>query len=61
MCVGTMEGFSGRRDCPSKNIATWLSASKDELDIVGEATMDDSTEEDHLGGPFGFRTVMPHY
>jgi hypothetical protein len=32
-------------------MATWLSTSEDELDIVGEATMDDSAEEDHLGLP----------
>ena len=31
-------------------MATWLSASEDELDIVEEATINDSVEEDHLVG-----------
>ena len=32
-------------------VCTTLSASGDELDIVGEATIDDSASENHLGGP----------
>ena len=51
ICVGTMEGFCGRGYCSSEDIVTRLSASEDELDIVGEATMDDIAEEDHLGLP----------
>ena len=43
-----MEGCSGKEDCSSEDMATWLFASEDELDIVGEATMDDIAREDHL-------------
>ena len=37
MCVGNMEGYSGSGDCTSEDMASWLSPSKDELDIVREA------------------------
>lgn len=42
MCVGTMEENSIKIDCSSEDMAIWLSASKDELDIVKMATIDDS-------------------
>ena len=42
MCVGMVEGFSGRGDCSFEDMATWLSASNDELDIVGNATINDN-------------------
>jgi hypothetical protein len=32
-------------------MATWPSASEDELDIIGEATMDESVDEDHVDLP----------
>src|SRR6202048_558867 len=32
-------------------MANWPSASEDELDIVGEATMDESSDEEHLDTP----------
>ena len=48
MCVGTMEEFSGSGDCSSEDMTVWLFGSEDELDIGGEATMHDSTDEDHL-------------
>ena len=51
MCVGTMEGFIGSGYCSSKDMGTWLSASEDEIDIVGEATFDDSTDEDGVDLP----------
>jgi hypothetical protein len=47
MCVGTMDGYSGGGYTSSEDMATWPSASEDELDIVGEATMDD----DHVDLP----------
>ena len=46
MCVGTMEGFIGSGYCSSEDMGTLLSASEDELDIVGEANFYDSTDED---------------
>ena len=49
--VGTMEGFSGKKDCSSEDMAIWLFASQDELDIVGEATMDGIAKKDHMGLP----------
>src|SRR6202048_169914 len=51
MCVGTMDGFSERGDWSSEDMATWPSASEDDLDIVGEASMDGSADEDHLDVP----------
>ena len=51
MCVGTIEWFSRREDYSSDDIVTWLSRSEDKLDIVDEATLDENTHEDHLGGP----------
>jgi len=45
-----MEGFSGREDYSSEDIASWLSASEDEVDIVGEDYLDVSAEEDIAGG-----------
>ena len=51
MCVGTMDGFSERGDWSSEDMATWPSTYEDELDIVEEATMDDSADEDHLDLP----------
>ena len=35
MCVGTMDGYSGRGYSSSKDLAIWPSAFEDELDIVG--------------------------
>ena len=40
--LGTMEGFGGREDFSFKDMTTWLFTYEDELDIVGEATIDDS-------------------
>src|ERR1700737_1001812 len=51
MCVGTMDGFSERGDWSSEDMATWPSASEDELDIVGKATVDDSVDDDLLDFP----------
>ena len=45
-----MEGFSGIEEYSSEDIASWLSASEDEVDIVGEDTLDESAEEDYSGG-----------
>lgn len=59
ICVGTMDGFCGRGDFSSKDMATWLSASKDELDIVGEVNIDDNVEEDHLGDRSPFVLLCP--
>ena len=59
MCVGTIEEFNRRGDCSSGDMATWLSASEDELDIVREATMNDSAEEDHSGGPLASILFCP--
>ena len=49
MCVGTMDGF-GERGI-GLDVATWPSASEDDLDIVREASMDGSVHEDHLDLP----------
>ena len=54
-----MEGFIGWGDFSSRNMGTWLSAFEDELDIVGEATMDDNVDEDHLGDPLAFVPFCP--
>jgi len=51
MCVGTMERFSGIGDSYFKNMGTARFAPRDELDIVEEATVHDSANEYHLGGP----------
>ena len=51
MCVGTMEGFSEIGDLSSEDIETWVSACDDEVDIVGEDTIDDSALENHFRGP----------
>ena len=51
MCVGTMYGYSGRGYLSYEDMASWPSAFEDELDIVGEATMDDNTDEDYLDLP----------
>jgi hypothetical protein len=40
-------------------MATWLCASEDELDIVREATMNDSAEEDHLDLPLPSIPLCP--
>jgi hypothetical protein len=45
MCVGTKDGYSGRKYLSSEDLATWPSASEDKLDIVGEAIMDESADE----------------
>ena len=45
MCVDKMEGYSGAGDCSSEDMVSWLSTSEDDLDIVGEDTMYDSTDE----------------
>jgi hypothetical protein len=39
-------------------MATWPSPSEDELDIVGEATMDESVDNDHVDLP---SPSAPHY
>ena len=49
MCVGAIEGFSGRGDAYFEDMGTTLSASRDELDIFREATFDDNADEDHWG------------
>ena len=59
MCVGMMEGFNKKRDCSSEDMATWLFAYEDELDIVGKAIMDNSAEKDHLQGPSFFIPFCP--
>jgi hypothetical protein len=51
MCVGRMNGFSERGDWSSEDMATSPSASEDEIDIVGEDTLADSADEDHLDIP----------
>ena len=51
MCAGTMEGYTGSGNSSSEDMATWLSASEDEMDIVGEATLDESADEDLSGLP----------
>lgn len=51
MCVGMMEGYSGNGDYSSEDMTNWLSPSEDELDIVGEAIMEDSTDDDGLDIP----------
>ena len=51
MRVGTMEGFNERMHCSTEDMATWLSACEDELDIVKENIFNDNEKEDHLGGP----------
>lgn len=48
----TVEAFIRKNDCFSKDMATWLSTFEDELDIVGEATIDESVKTYHLGGPY---------
>ena len=57
ICVGTMDGYSGRGYSSSEALDPWPSASKDELDIVREATMDESADEDHLDVPL---PIIPH-
>jgi hypothetical protein len=47
MCVGTMDGCNGGGYTSSEDMATWPSASEDELDIVGEASVDESVDDDH--------------
>src|ERR1700738_5738372 len=51
MCVGKMDGYTGRGFSSGEDMATWPSASEDDLDIVGEATMDESSDEEHLDIP----------
>ena len=51
MCVGPMEGLREIGGWSSEDMATWPSAPDDEVDIVGEATMDESGHEDHLDLP----------
>ena len=46
-----MEGYSGRGNSSSEDMATWLFAFEDELYIVGEGIMDDIAGEGHLGLP----------
>ena len=46
-----MEGYSGNGDYTSKDMTSWLSASEDELDFVGEASMEDNINDDGLGIP----------
>ena len=48
MCIGTMKGFREIEGWSSEDMANWPCASEDEVDIVGEATMDESAHEDHL-------------
>ena len=57
LCVGTMDGYRGTGYSSSEDMATWPSASDDELDIVGEATMDESADEDDLDLPL---PTIPH-
>ena len=49
-----MEGISGRRDFSCKEMATWLCAFEDELDIVGKGIIDDSVNQDY------FEDYLPH-
>jgi hypothetical protein len=51
MCVGTMDGCSGIGYSSSEDMATWPSVSENELDIVGEATMNESVDDDHVDLP----------
>ena len=43
-----MDGYSGEGYSSCEDMATWLSASEDELDFVGEPTMDESVDDDHV-------------
>jgi hypothetical protein len=59
MCVGNMDGYSGGGYTSSEDMATWPSASEDELDIVGEATMDESGDDDHVDLPSPSTPLRP--
>jgi hypothetical protein len=43
-----MDGCSGGGYTSSEDMATWPSASEDELDIVGEVSVDESVDDDHV-------------
>jgi hypothetical protein len=51
LCEGTMDGHSGGGCSSSEDMATWPSASEDELDIVGEAIMVESVDGKHVDLP----------
>jgi hypothetical protein len=46
-----MDGYTGGGYSSLEDMGTWPSASEDELDIVGEATMDESSDEEVLDIP----------
>jgi hypothetical protein len=46
-----MEGFSGSGYCSSDDMAYWSSASEDEVHIVGEESIHETTDEDGLDLP----------
>jgi hypothetical protein len=51
ICVGTMDGYTDRGYSSFEDMGTSPSASEDELDIVGEAIMDGSSDEEQLAIP----------
>lgn len=54
-----MEGVSGRVDCSYEEEGGRLCLSQDELNIVGEAVIDDNEEEEHVGSCFPSVYVEP--
>lgn len=59
LCAHITKDICRRRDCSFEDIATWLSATEDELDIFREATMNDIVKEDQLDLPMPFVPLCP--
>jgi hypothetical protein len=51
LCEGTMDGHSEGGYSSSEDMAIWPSSSEDDLDIVGEAIMDESVDGEHVDLP----------
>jgi hypothetical protein len=57
--VGTMDGYTDRGYSSFEDMGICPSASEDELDIVGEAIMDKSSDEEQLAIPTPSVTHSP--